>query len=114
MSIVRFASFILASQLLIGCAVFASHTNPVADWSVDYGHEPSKAIDNDFQSYLRTLSLDQRKSMGGLQYLTDGNGQHAIKFETGQHGTSWGHVLIYDREDKRVRVSTFVAGHYAS
>jgi hypothetical protein len=98
---------------LNGCERFANHTNPVAGWQVDFKGEPSKAVEKDYQDYLQKLPSSERPYAGVQSWLTDGTGQHAIVIAVALNGTDWGHVLIYDQNDKRIKVVKYIMGHYA-
>ena len=118
MKLARFTFCILlaASVYWTGCEMFASHTNPIAGW-----HEcdlrdlhSNKAISDDYQDYLQELPPEERKQTGPILYFEDGTGQHAVDINMGMNGTSWHHVLIYDKDNKRVKVYKYVAGNYRS
>jgi hypothetical protein len=117
MNISRFIFCILlaASICWSGCEVFASHTNPIAGWKVDLDHDPDQAIEKDYHDYIQKLPPEERKyAGGGIQFLGDGMGQHAITIPIGLNGTWWNHVLIYDKDDKRIKVIKYVSGGYRS
>jgi hypothetical protein len=118
MNITRFAFYILlaASFYWTGCEMFASHTNPIAGWQssslTNFGS--NKAISDDFQTYINRLPPKLRNGVGPMQFYQDGTGQHAVMVEIALNGTDWAHVLIYDKDNKRVKVYKYVAGHYQS
>jgi hypothetical protein len=41
----------------------------------------------------------------------DGTGNHAVGFEI-PHGEIWGYVLIYDKNDKRIKAARYIKGYY--
>ena len=114
MNISRITLWILlaASICWTGCEMFASHTNPIEGWQADFKHEPSQAIENDYQDYIQKLPPGERPfaSVGG--WFKDATGQHAINIEIALDGTWWNHVLIYDKDNKRIKVIKYVGGHY--
>jgi hypothetical protein len=117
MKITRFAFFVIllaASTCWTGCEMFASHTNPIAGWKVVPVETPDKAITKDYQDYIQQLPAKERKFTGALLFLENGTGQHAITIIVNLYGTEWTYVLVYDKEDKRIKVKKYVSGHYAS
>jgi hypothetical protein len=76
--------------------------------------DSSKAITDDFQDYLQKLSPEERKYAGPHEYFEDGTGQHAIRIETDQYNERWYHVLIYDKENKRIKVIKYCEGRIQS
>ena len=94
--------------------MFASHTNPIPGWQIAFKEEPNQAIEKDYQGYIHTLSPEEQKFAGPIFYFRDGTGQHAIRITIGINGTSWQHVLIYDKDDKRIRVVKYTSGGYRS
>jgi hypothetical protein len=102
-----------AITCLSGCEMFANHTNPVAGWQIDFKHEPNQAVIKDATDYINKLPSNQRNRTGPQQWLTDGKGQHALVIPVALNGTDWGHVLIYDKNDKRIKVIKYVMGNYA-
>jgi hypothetical protein len=93
--------------------MFANHTNPVAGWQVDFKSEPSQAVQKDAQDYISKLPGMEKNWTGPQSWLTDGKGQHALVIPVAVNGTDWGHVLIYDKNDKRIKVIKYMMGHYA-
>jgi hypothetical protein len=92
--------------------LFSSHTNPVAGWkdlSFSKNSKPSPAIEKDCHDF--------RSKLWGFvsfqDYSEDGTGQHAIRIQVGRDGTYWTYVLIYDRNDKRIKTKKYISGHYA-
>jgi hypothetical protein len=99
-----------------GCEMFANHTNPIAGWQKDFSPPgPSdKIIEKDYQDYIQKLPPEERKYVGGTNFFKDGTGQHAVEIEVDLNGTAWNHVLIYDKNNKRIKVIKYVAWHYMS
>ena len=92
--------------------MFASHTNPVAGWQTDFNHQPVPAIDEDYQDYIQRLPPGERPFASVSDWLKDGAGQHAIVIRIALDGTWWNHVLIYDKDNKRIKAIKYVSGHY--
>jgi hypothetical protein len=115
---IRCSGFILALSIsvIFGCTCAAPKPipDPLAGWSFDFNHEPDQTIVRDYQDYIQKLSSDERTSSRVSQYLKDGKGQHAIVIEIALNGTWWKHVLIYDKDNKRVKVIKYRNGGYRS
>jgi hypothetical protein len=92
--------------------VFSRHSNPIEGWkSVNFKEKPSPAIEKDYHDFL---NYERPPGFVGaiIGYLEDGNGNHAISIEIGNNGTYRTCVLIYDRNDKRIRKVKYISGHY--
>lgn len=97
-----------------GCAALVHHPDPLAGWQIAFKEEPDQAIVKDNQDYLQKLSPDERKFAHFGQYFQDGTGQHAVEIIIGLNGTWWRHVLIYDKNGKRIKVIKYSTGGYRS
>jgi hypothetical protein len=117
MSITRFASCVLlvAFVWVIGCAAPKPTSDPLAGF-----HAASKGLDqlivNDYQGYMENLSPEEKKYLGPYpaSFFEDGTGQHAVRIKIGLNGTVWLHVLIYDKDNKRIKVIKYSPGGYRS
>ena len=124
---------------LSGCEMFAGHTNPIAGWKVvgevgckvgEMSAEVSpiigyKEISDDVQKFVNKLPVDHLPDYCGggtrrwcywledMRFYEDVTGQHAVGFHIPHDGTWWGYVLIYDKNNKRVKAVRYVEGHYA-
>ena len=118
-------SILLAlSVLLSGCTfllhpinrAFARHSNPIAGWhwSSLVNLQNNKAISEDYQDYIMRFPTKVRNRIGGIHFFEDGTGKHAVTIGEYSNGTEWTHVLIYDRNDKRIDVIKYVSGYYMS
>jgi len=76
--------------------------------------DKNKAITGDYKAYVQTLSPEERKYLSTILFYEDGTGQHAVRITIGLNGTVWRHVLIYDRNDKRIKTIKYASGDYHS
>ena len=89
--------------------------NPVAGWAACRTQDVGKldnAIQNDYQDYISKLSRKERMWIGPVGISEDGSGQNAVTIHIAWYGTDWAHVLVYDKDNKRVKAVRYVAGHY--
>ena len=97
----------------------------VGEMSADITPIPGyKAISDDVQDFVNKLPVDHLPDyVGGgtrrwcywisrMTFLEDGAGQHAVSFEIPHDGTHWEYVLIYDKNNKRVKAVRYVKGYY--
>lgn len=107
----------LMSTFILGCGCNTS--KPTPDPLAGF-HSASKKLDqsiiNDYQNYIQNLSSEEKQNLGPYpaSFFEDGTGQHAVRIEIGINGTSWEHVLIYDKNNKRIKTIKYSTGHYAS
>lgn len=81
---------------------------PLPGWEMPpYRHNTNRlndAITDDYQDYIKKNALFLLEPVTG--YYEDGTGQHAIKFPAyrpGQDDNGQNYVLIYNKENKRIR-----------
>ena len=55
-----------------------------------------------------------RNMLAPSHFMKTGLRQHAVDIEIGINGTSWKHILIYDKNDKRVKLIKYSPGTYQS
>lgn len=80
-----------------------------------------KAIVDDYQNFARGLPThkisdaerSERYFILGVAYLEDATGQHAIDIIIPLNGTYVHYILIYDKDNKRVKTIRWAGGHYA-
>jgi hypothetical protein len=127
MSTNRFMLGILlaASIFLTGCLflehpikqTFVRHSNPIEGWPICDSRTINKGIHDDYQDYINKLPAKERKCAFIVGWFQDGTGQHAVSIgvwlDGMWDGTEWEYVLIYDRNDKRVKVVKYLAGYYS-
>jgi hypothetical protein len=114
MKITRFLFLLTVFVLMAGCAT-STHTDPLAGWhfsSLNNLHS-NQAITDDYQAYIQTLHLKKRGFVGAVDFFEDGTGQHAVKIEIGLNGTWSEHVIIYDKDNKRTKVTKYADGRYS-
>ncbi len=108
-----------------GCAVFElgapqwarskPPSDPLADWQpADYIAQPNETIVRDYQDYIQKLPSEERENAGLIRFFRDEAGQHAIKIIVPLKGTEWDHILIYDKDNKRIQVIKYASGNYRS
>ena len=101
-----------------GCT---QHSDPLKNWQ-DLGWlsqaEVPEMIRQDARAYFRTLPDRLRtkaeKSDWAVSYLEDGTSQHAVVLEDGHNGEYWRYALIYDRDNRRIKVLKYSTGSYMS
>jgi hypothetical protein len=103
-----------------GCARFArQHPDPLAGWHFCSLNnlDTNKTVSDDYHAYINKLPPKERKDVGSVFYFEDGTGRHAVAIEVSINGifegTEWKHVLIYDNENKRIKVIKYVKGYYS-
>jgi hypothetical protein len=124
---IRLSNWVLLACLvsLTGCAVFERHSDPLAGWTFYsfpnlgppylYKTKPlDQAIIDDYQSYIKKNDLYLQGAIGG--FYEDGAGQRAVGFTAfpPQKNATWNYVLIYDNQDKRVKVIRYGYVRYQS
>ncbi len=109
MTVTRFTSCVLliAFFWIVGCATRTS--NPLAGWNVDSDYQPNQAVDSDYRDYVQKLPPKERSCLSAIEYFDDGKGQHAVRREQRVGDTSWYVVLIYNSQNKRIKVMKYMA-----
>lgn len=69
---------------------------------------------DDYQDYIQKLPPKDKGHVGPVDFFEDETGQHAIKFEIDVNNSSWIHTIIYNNENKRIRVIKYYRGRYMS
>ena len=118
--IVKYSSYFalvlsLCGTVIFGCRCSTSKPtlDPLAGWR-PASHSADKAIVDDYQNYIQTLSPEEKKYLGPISYFEDGTGQHAAVITMGLNGTWWRHILIYDKDNKRIKTIKYSSGGYRS
>jgi hypothetical protein len=76
--------------------------------------DSDKTITGDYKDYIQTLSPEEKKYAGPIEFFEDGTGQHAVMIMIGINGTVWRHYLIYDKDNKRIKTIKYASGDYHS
>jgi hypothetical protein len=106
----------LCVMIFSGCSCSTTKTDPLVGWKILFSSDYKKfdkAIVDDYNNYIQQLPLDEKNNIGPIQFFEDGAGQHAVKMEIALNGTDWAHVLIYGKDNKRLKVIKYKVGHYA-
>ena len=120
MKCAHFSSCILLAVCLwiVGCSTPKPVVDPLTGWKYCYSDDPArsnKTIENDYQDYIKTLAPEKRSFTSSVvKMYEDGTGQHAVKIMRGVNGTWWEHILIYDRDNNRIKVYKYPNGGYRS
>lgn len=109
---------ILPTLVIFGCSCKSPAPeptpNPLSGWNMDFAPKLDPAIDKDCQDYIQHLSPEENSHAQESGYFNDGTGRHAVEILVALNGTWWKHVLIYDKDNKRIKVVKYVYGHYRS
>jgi hypothetical protein len=101
---------------ITGCSAPKPAPDPLVGWKRVYLSEPNKAIVEDYRDYIQKLPPTEKKFVDeySVDFFENDTGSHAIKIEVLLNGTYWEHVLVYDRNNKRINTIKYSAGHYRS
>jgi hypothetical protein len=113
MKISRFIFLLAAFALFAGCA---HSPDPMTGWQRDFLHEPDAAIEKDYQDFIKTFKPEGQRPDQAIGYFKDGTGQHAIETEIFKYhqNASCHYLIIYDKDDKRIKIIKFDCGSYQS
>jgi hypothetical protein len=117
----------LSMTVIFGCTCAApkNEPDPLTGWTFRTFDEflPSayqqhyhleKSVTDDYETFIKTNNL---KTFGPITgFFEDGTGQRAVEFEAfpGEPNASWNYVLIYNKENKRIRVIRYGYKRYQS
>lgn len=85
-------------------------------WRVLYDQDIRKLpqdIINDYQAYIQKLPRKERIQLteSSLHFSGNKNGQHAVSFDIKRPAfigfTIWTYVLVYDKDNKRIKATQF-------
>jgi hypothetical protein len=97
-----------------GCSSPKPTPDPLAGWQLDF-KQPDQAIEKDFQDYIHKLPPNESGPyQGAVFFYEDGKGQHTFRIETNPNNERWYHVLIYDKENKRIKTMKYNTGRIMS
>jgi hypothetical protein len=99
-----------------GCNTSKPARDPLVAWTFrpfpgweapPYGHNTNrldKAISDDYQDFIKKNELNPFGAITG--FYEDGTGQHAVEFAAFplDQNATWNYVLIYDKENKRIKL----------
>lgn len=73
-------------------------------------------IAKDYWAYIEKLPPEESRLVThyDIWFFKNFTGQHAVQIKIPLNGTWWEHFLIYDQENKRIRVIKHASGGYAS
>ncbi len=71
---------------------------------------PDKAVITDYNDYINELPQDERVKVADVRYFNDGAGRNAVAIAVNGKDVPWTHVLIYDKQNKRLSVSKQAQG----
>ena len=66
------------------------------------------------KEYIQSLSLKRKDFVGSVDFLESRTGQHAVDIKIGINGKWWEHILIYDKDNTRIKVIKYRNGGYES
>jgi hypothetical protein len=119
MNVKRFTSYILLVAYLLASGCSGTATKPTPDPLAGYHFSSlenlnnNKAISSDYQNYINALSPQEQKDSGSTLYFEDGTGQHAIQHEVDIGGRDrWYHILIYDKNNNRIKTVKYYVGRF--
>jgi len=99
-----------------GCNTSKPTPDPLASFhfsSLNNLHA-NKIIETDYQNYIQKLPASEKDFVGSMGFSEDNTGQHAVHLTIGVGGTWWEHILIYDKDNKRIKVIKYRNGGYRS
>lgn len=111
--------FLAMSTMLVlgfGCNTSKPTPDPLAGFhrADEADMDKNKTITDDYESYIKTLSPHEQKRVGPILYFEDGTGQHAVNIRIGINEDCWENVLIYNKDNKRIKRIKYISGNYAS
>lgn len=108
--------FVLALCVMIfsGCSCSTPKPDPLAGFHASsLGNlDNNKAITDDYKDYIQKEKLQEYMPM--VFFYENETAQHAVEIKFGINGANWHHVLIYDKDNKRIKTIKYVSGHSAS
>jgi hypothetical protein len=111
-------SILIALCLITGCitSIKPPAPDPLVGWtfrvfddfavpSDQHHYHLDKAITHDYQVYIANNKLDLIGAIRG--FYEDGTGQSAVEFEAERGHSYWRFVLIYNKDNKRIKTVKF-------
>ena len=126
---IRYSVFVLALSraVIFGCTCAApkNEPDPLSGWTFRTFDEYSvpgkegqyhleKSVTNDYGAFIKTNNLNVFGAITG--FFEDGAGQRAVEFEAFPPGqnASWRYVLIYSKDNQRIKVIQYGYKRYQS
>ena len=110
-------TFVVVLTFAFGCYPSKPTPDPLEGFHVAGKFDPdsnsNKAINEDSKNYIQTLSPKER-DMAGREFFEDDNGRHAVRIYYTLNDNNWVHVLIYDKNNHRIKAIKYVSGHSMS
>ena len=107
----------LCLMAIFGCSNLRPEPDPLTGFTISsLGKlDSNKAIVNDYKDYLKKLPPKQQGPCQILFYENEA-GQHAVHMEIfeGNQNASWQHVLIYDKNNNRIKAVRYGYVKYES
>jgi hypothetical protein len=97
--------------LVSGCSSSKPKSDPLAGWHT-CDHVP-QSVKADLQNYLDSLSQYQRDHIVFTD-LYELDGQYAVRLTLALNGSDWNYILVYDKTNKRIKITRFITNSYAS
>lgn len=117
MNIARLTLFVLWATFVwgIGCSA-QKHDPALQGWKHYFNAKLDKAVIDDYRDYIQKLPPEERKFVSdtSVEPLENDAGGHAVKIEIPLNGTYWEHLLIYEKENKRIKTLKYKSGQYRS
>lgn len=108
----------LVAAIVLGCGRSDSKAipDPLAGWQKAYKEEPSQAIEKDYRDFIQKLQSEGKGQAQVTGYYKNESGQHLINIEIFEHdkNASWQYALVYDKDDKRVKMIKYGYVEYQS
>ena len=112
-----FISLVLLAILFWNTGCNTPPPDPLAGWKILSSRDSEKlsqSIKDDYPDYIKKLPARKRELVDIIWFFEDRTGQHAVKFDIPLNGVWFSHVLIYDKENKRIKVIKYRSGTYRS
>lgn len=75
--------------------------NALKGWKVA-PNLPNDSVLTDYNNYIEKLPKAERPGVADVRYYVDGTGRYAVTILVNAGGKQWTHLLIYDKENKRI------------
>jgi len=109
---------VLVATIVFGCRCTTTKSDPLAGFHVSsLGNlDANKTIADDYKDYIQKLPAKQKGYIGTTFFYENEAGQHAVSIQIfeGNKNASWQHVLIYDKDNKRIKMIRYDHVKYQS